>query len=109
MWISREIWLKALPLNKRLSACDTIKPALLSGFETVESFAFRLPSYRDALDNESPIHWIEARLLYLLEDPVLLLRWAIVKVEEAPSERFFWCEGAYLRSDTGSLQYSAHI
>jgi len=76
----------------------------LSNEKTVNSFSIRLEGFEQAFQAEQPIQWVESRLMAQLEHPVRLLRWAIVKVEKVETtqtdHQSFWCEGAYLRSDT---------
>jgi hypothetical protein len=68
-----------------------------TGLQTVESFQLCLDDLGEVLHAESPAKWLEAQLLSRLTNPVRLLRWAIVNVEESPEGRRFWCEGAYLK------------
>ena len=66
--------------------------------QTVESFSLGLEGFDQVLQAEQPIQAIEAQLMKRLTDPIRLLRWAIVRVEDRPNGRMFWCEGAYLKS-----------
>ena len=65
----------------------------------VERFTIRLKDWPSVLRAEGPARAIETRLLAELENPVRLLRWAVVKVELNDPETPFWCEGAYLKQD----------
>lgn len=79
-----------------MSATQT--PALQTK-QTVNSFSLCLEGFERALRAEQPIQHIENQLLAQLEQPVRLLRWAIVKVETQPQAgQIYWCEGAYLKS-----------
>lgn len=66
--------------------------------QTVESFNIRLEGFAQVLQAEQPIRWVEALLLENLEQPIRLLRWAIVRVEPSSTGQMYWCEGAYLKS-----------
>lgn len=66
--------------------------------QTVESFSLCLEDFNQALQAEQSISHIETHLLAALANPVRLLRWAIVKVEEGADGTRFWCEGAYLKT-----------
>jgi len=64
--------------------------------QTVESFTLSLEGWNELLKVGKPVETIEAELLSRLENPVRLLRWAVVKVEKDTPNSNFWCEGAYL-------------
>jgi len=71
--------------------------------QTVNSFSLRLEGFEVVLRADQPIEMIETMILAQLENPVRLLRWAIVRAEKkAEAQRetglFFWCEGAYLKT-----------
>jgi hypothetical protein len=59
----------------------------------VEGFSIWLEGFDEIVGIELPVFEIESLLLKQLASPVRLLRWAIVRVEQAR----FLCEGAYLR------------
>ena len=64
--------------------------------QTVESFALRLEGWDELIKQAQPVERLEAELLSRLENPVRVLRWAVVKVECDTPESRFRCEGAYL-------------
>jgi hypothetical protein len=66
--------------------------------QTVESFHICLEHFDQVLQAKHPISHIEGHLLAQLDQPLRLLRWAIVKVENTDTNPQYWCEGAYLKT-----------
>ena len=87
-----------------MSASPTsVQAKTQSKAQTVNSFSLRLEGFQQVLRAEQPIEQIETLILAQLENPVRLLRWALVKIETATEAQQdvgqgFWCEGAYLKS-----------
>ena len=62
----------------------------------MESFSLTCADWQGLLTHPSMVETLEAELLSRLENPVRLLRWAIVSVDlETQAYR---CEGAYLKA-----------
>lgn len=61
--------------------------------KVVESFKVELTGFDLAFETEDPAAYIEAQMIEQLEDPVRVLRWAVVECDGSN----FCCEGAYLK------------
>jgi hypothetical protein len=73
-------------------------PGSFSENHCVESFSIELTGFPQFLNSKNPPSDLETALLSRLENPVRLLRWAVVKIEADDPTGRFCCEGAYLKN-----------
>jgi hypothetical protein len=64
--------------------------------KVVESFQLEMTGFDLAFETEDPVAYIEAQMLEQLEDPLRVLRWAVVECDGSK----FRCEGAYLKRNS---------